>query len=62
VPWLPWPGHHLLELVDVDGSVADSVRFEVRGAIARTPDTGGAGTRIGTGTTTPPIASQRPTK
>jgi penicillin-binding protein 1C len=36
VPWLPWPGRHLLELVNADGSVADSVRFEVRGAQART--------------------------
>ncbi|WP_179401033.1 penicillin-binding protein 1C [Burkholderia guangdongensis] len=37
VPWLPWPGRHVLELVDAHGSVADSVRFEVRGAMARTP-------------------------
>jgi penicillin-binding protein 1C len=37
VPWLPWPGHHRLELVDADGSVADAVSFEVRGAVARTP-------------------------
>ncbi|WP_144154626.1 penicillin-binding protein 1C [Paraburkholderia sp. BCC1885] len=36
VPWLPWPGHHLLELVNADGSVADAVHFEVRGAVART--------------------------
>ncbi|MGF6762518.1 penicillin-binding protein 1C [Paraburkholderia sp. GAS33] len=35
VPWLPWPGRHLLELLNVDGSVADSVRFEVRGAVVR---------------------------
>lgn len=35
LPWLPWPGHHVLELVDADGSVADTVRFEVRGAVAR---------------------------
>jgi len=55
VPWLPWPGHHLLELVDADGSVADAVHFEVRGAVARTPGTG-------TGTIAAPIASQRPTK
>jgi penicillin-binding protein 1C len=65
VPWLPWPGHHLLELVDADGSVADAVRFEVRGAVARTPGAGGtrgAGTGTGTGTGASPIASQRPTK
>lgn len=42
VPWLPWPGHHLLELVNADGSVADSVRFEVRGAVARTAQAPGA--------------------
>ncbi|SIO58061.1 penicillin-binding protein 1C [Paraburkholderia phenazinium] len=59
VPWLPWPGHHLLELVDADGSVADAVHFEVRGAVARTP---GTGTGTGTGTIAAPIASQRPTK
>jgi penicillin-binding protein 1C len=35
VPWLPWPGHHVLELVNADGSVADAVNFEVRGAVAR---------------------------
>lgn len=42
VPWLPWPGRHLLELVNADGSVADAVRFEVRGAVARTPVAPGA--------------------
>jgi penicillin-binding protein 1C len=35
VLWLPWPGRHVLELVDADGTSADSVRFEVRGATAR---------------------------
>ena len=34
VLWLPWPGRHVLELVNADGSSADSVRFEVRGATA----------------------------
>jgi penicillin-binding protein 1C len=42
VPWLPWPGHHLLELVNADGSVADAVHFEVRGAVARTAQAPGA--------------------
>ncbi|MEM5386123.1 penicillin-binding protein 1C [Paraburkholderia phymatum] len=37
VLWLPWPGRHVLELVGADGSSADSVRFEVRGATARGP-------------------------
>ena len=30
--WLPWPGRHTLELVDAQGLVLDTVRFEVRGA------------------------------
>jgi penicillin-binding protein 1C len=33
--WLPWPGHHTLELVDRHGVVVDSVKFEVRGAFAK---------------------------
>jgi penicillin-binding protein 1C len=33
--WLPWPGHHTLELVDRHGMVVDSVKFEVRGAFAK---------------------------
>jgi penicillin-binding protein 1C len=33
--WLPWPGHHTLELVDAQGGVVDSVKFEVRGAFAK---------------------------
>lgn len=53
VPWLPWPGHHLLELVDADGSVADAVSFEVRGAVARTP---------AAGATSSPSASKLPRK
>jgi penicillin-binding protein 1C len=61
VPWLPWPGHHLLELLDAGGNVADAVRFEVRGAVARTPGTG-TGTGTGTGKIPAPIASRRPTK
>lgn len=36
VAWLPWPGRHVLELVDASGQATDSVRFEVRGAIAKT--------------------------
>ncbi|WP_083615103.1 penicillin-binding protein 1C [Paraburkholderia sp. SOS3] len=35
VMWPPWPGRHTLELVDANGRIADSVRFEVRGATAR---------------------------
>ncbi|MEX3840018.1 penicillin-binding protein 1C [Paraburkholderia sp. BR10882] len=33
--WLPWPGKHTLELVDASGQVTDTVRFEVRGALAK---------------------------
>jgi penicillin-binding protein 1C len=44
VLWPPWPGRHVLELVDVNGRLVDTVRFEVRGATARaaaTPHTSG---------------------
>jgi penicillin-binding protein 1C len=34
--WLPWPGHHTIELVDAKGVAVDTVKFEVRGAFART--------------------------
>jgi penicillin-binding protein 1C len=30
--WLPWPGRHVIELVDASGKVADQRRIEVRGA------------------------------
>jgi penicillin-binding protein 1C len=30
--WLPWPGRHVLQLVDAGGTVLDEVRVEVRGA------------------------------
>jgi penicillin-binding protein 1C len=33
--WLPWPGHHTLELIDTRGEVVDSVKFEVRGAFVK---------------------------
>lgn len=34
--WIPCPGNHLLELLDGDGRVADSVRFDVKGRRAAT--------------------------
>jgi penicillin-binding protein 1C len=34
--WLPWPGRHVLELVDARGEAVDRAAFEVRGAFART--------------------------
>jgi penicillin-binding protein 1C len=30
--WPPWPGHHVLRLVDARGKTLDQVRVEVRGA------------------------------
>lgn len=33
--WLPWPGHHTLDLIDKHGEVVDSVKFEVRGAFVK---------------------------
>jgi penicillin-binding protein 1C len=33
--WSPWPGHHVLELVDAKGVALDSVSFDVRGAQVR---------------------------
>jgi penicillin-binding protein 1C len=33
--WMPWPGRHLLELVDGQGRVHDTLQFEVRGAGVR---------------------------
>jgi penicillin-binding protein 1C len=36
VQWLPMPGRHVLQLVDMQGSVLDEVKFEVRGAAMKT--------------------------
>ncbi len=30
--WLPWPGRHVVQIVDAKGRVLDEVRLEVRGA------------------------------
>lgn len=30
--WLPWPGRHVVSIVDAKGKVLDEVRLEVRGA------------------------------
>ena len=43
LPWSPWPGHHVLELVDAKGGVLDTVSFDVRGAQARTAAAPGRG-------------------
>jgi penicillin-binding protein 1C len=32
VAWLPWPGHHAVQLTDARGVVLDEIRLEVRGA------------------------------
>ena len=33
--WMPWPGRHVVQLLDAHGTVLDQVRLEVRGAGAR---------------------------
>jgi len=40
--WLPWPGRHVVQLVDAGGKVADEIRFEVRGAGVREASVRGA--------------------
>lgn len=35
--WMPWPGRHVVELIDTRGEVIDRVRVEVRGAGVLTP-------------------------
>ena len=40
LPWSPWPGQHVLELLDAKGGVVDTVSFEVRGAQVRNVATG----------------------
>jgi len=30
--WLPWPGRHLVQLIDTSGKVLDEINIEVRGA------------------------------
>jgi penicillin-binding protein 1C len=42
VQWLPWPGRHVVQLVDARGSVLDEVRLEVRGAGVKTGARGGS--------------------
>jgi penicillin-binding protein 1C len=37
VLWPPWPGKHVLQLVDSRGQVLDQVNIEVRGATVKTP-------------------------
>jgi penicillin-binding protein 1C len=36
VKWLPWPGRHVVQIVDAQGQVLDEVMIEVRGAGVRT--------------------------
>ena len=35
VQWLPWPGKHVVQLLDPQGKVVDEIRLEVRGAGVR---------------------------
>ena len=32
VQWLPWPGRHVVQLLDAKGAVLDEIKLEVRGA------------------------------
>ncbi|MES2361716.1 MAG: penicillin-binding protein 1C [Pseudomonadota bacterium] len=34
--WLPWPGRHVVQLLDAGGKVVDEIRLEVRGAGIKT--------------------------
>jgi penicillin-binding protein 1C len=34
--WLPWPGRHVVQLVDAKGSKLDEIKLEVRGAGVKT--------------------------
>lgn len=49
VSWFPWPGRHVLQLLNAQGQVQDTVRLEVRGAGvvpgARMPASTGTGRR-----------------
>ncbi len=38
--WLPWPGRHVVQLIDSNGKVLDEVKIEVRGAGVKTASTG----------------------
>lgn len=42
--WLPWPGRHVVQLVDAGGKVADEIKFEVRGAGVREASARGGAT------------------
>ena len=43
VPWLPWPGRHVVQITDARGTVLDEVRLEVRGAgVVAAPTPAGA--------------------
>ena len=38
--WLPWPGRHLVQIINARGCVLDTIQLEVRGAgVVNTPDT-----------------------
>jgi penicillin-binding protein 1C len=47
VQWFPWPGRHVIELVDASGKVVDLRRLEVRGAgvVAKNGNGGGNSAR-----------------
>ncbi len=42
--WMPWPGRHVIQLVDAGGKVADEIKLEVRGAGVREASVRGGAT------------------
>jgi penicillin-binding protein 1C len=42
--WMPWPGRHVVQLVDAGGKVADEIKLEVRGAGVREASVRGGAT------------------
>jgi penicillin-binding protein 1C len=58
LPWAPWPGHHVLVLVDAKGAPLDTVSFDVRGAQAK-PAAPATRSRAGQARATPASAHWR---
>ncbi|AYQ28665.1 penicillin-binding protein 1C [Polaromonas sp. SP1] len=44
--WMPWPGRHVVQLVDAGGKVADEIKLEVRGAGVREASVRGSGAAV----------------
>jgi penicillin-binding protein 1C len=44
--WLPWPGRHVVQLVDAKGVKLDEIKLEVRGAGVKSAQTGRVGSAV----------------